>query len=131
MVPDGRLVNLPHPDVRAVASGESIALFAPRGSVAAGDRLDLVGTRPRPERELVAAYRRWADRPVPGTWEATVVEVHPLEAFDAERLRARHVLADPPAGADLVVVRVFGEDGPVLSEVSFAARLRSVCAALR
>ena len=119
-------MNLPHPDLRAVASGESIVLFAPRGSVTAGDRLDLAGTRPRPERELAAAYRRWADRPVPGRWWATVVEVHPLETFDTERLRARHVLAEAPAGADLVVVMVSGDEGPALSEVSFAARLRSV-----
>ena len=43
---------------------------------------------------------------------------------------ARHVLAGVPPG-DLVVLRVFGDTGAVLSDVAFAARLRSLEGALR
>lgn len=133
MVPDGRVVTvaLPYPDLRAVASGESIVAFVPPGTAAAGDSVRLVAGEPRPAGELGPAYRRWADLPVPGEWSALVHEVHPVSAFDPVRLGARHVLAAAPPGGDVLVLRVSGAEGPVLGDESFAGRLGSLSAALR
>lgn len=123
-------MNLPFPDLWAVASGESVVVFVPPGSCRAGDVVELAGGSPRTESDLTVAYRRWSDRPVPGRWTATIVEVHPSAAFDEGRLQARHVLARMPVPCDVAVVRVDGDDGAVLSEEAFAARLRSVRDAL-
>jgi hypothetical protein len=124
-------VKLPYPDLRAVASGESIVVFAPTGSAGTGTTTPLAGAGPRSPDELASAYRRWAEEPVSGTWSATIIAVHPAEEFDAARLAARHILAAVPRGHDVVAVRVFGEDGAVLSDDAFEARLRSLHAALR
>lgn len=124
-------MKLPFPDLRAVTSGESVVVFVPPGSCGAGDAVELVGGGPRPESEVAAAYHRWSDRPVPGPWTATIVEVHPSAAFDETRLRARHVLTRMPVPCDVALVRVGGEDGAVLSDEAFAARLRSVRDAMR
>jgi hypothetical protein len=133
MVPHGRVVTvaLAFPDLRALASGESIIAFVPSGSVSAGEMLSLVGSGPRPVAQLAPAYRRWADLPVAGPWSAHVLEVHPCRAFDPSRLAARHVLADAPEDGDVLVVRVSEGEGPVLSDESFAARLGSLRSALR
>jgi hypothetical protein len=118
-------------DLRALASGESVVLFVAPGTAAPGDRIDLVaGLEDDPE-GLAPAYRRWADRSPPGSWSAEVIEVHDVTAFDPAALQARHIRsATPPDGA-LAVLRVSGPRGPVLGDVAFAARLRSVHGALR
>lgn len=133
MVPGGRFVTvaLPYPDLRAVASGESVVAFVAPGTAAPGDRIVLAGLGPRPAGDLAAAYRRWADRPIPGAWSAAVTEVHPVTTFDQDRLAARHVLARAPDATEALVVRVFADDGPVLGDDAFAARVRSLHAARR
>jgi hypothetical protein len=127
----GRVVNLPYPDLHAVTSGESIVMFVPYRSARTGATVPLTGAGPRPRHQLAPAYRRWAEEPVPGEWSARIVEVRRAETFDAVRLAARHILASVPADHEVAAVRVFGNEGAVLSDDAFQARLRSLHSALR
>lgn len=121
---------LPDPDLRALAGGEVIVAFTGRATAEPGDEVTLVGAGPRPAAELKPAYHHWADGgPPPGTWTAVVEEVHPAAALDPGRGDSRHVLAAIPTG-DLLVLRVYGADGPVLSDTAFAARRASLASAL-
>ena len=100
------------------------------GGGAAGIRAEQAragGTRR--DTDLKPAYRHWADRPVEGEWSAVVEAVHPAALLDPESGSARHILAEAPGG-DLLVLRVYGPDGPVLSDAAFEARRRSVQGAL-
>jgi hypothetical protein len=126
------VISVPDADLRALATGETIVAFVPRATVGPGDEVELAaGGRRRPE-ELKEAYRRWAEAgPPEGTWTAQVEAVHPAAALDPEAGRPRHILDDSalPEG-DLLVLRVSGPEGPVLSDAAFAARLGSLEAAL-
>ncbi len=120
---------LPDPDLRALVGGEVIVAFSARATAEPGDEVTLTGAGPRPAAELKPAYRHWADAgPPPGSWSAVVVEVHPAASLDPARGASRHLLTDVPAG-DLLVLRVYGPDGPALSDTAFAARLSSLAAA--
>lgn len=122
--------SVPDAELRALASGESIVAFGASGATAPGDRIDLVSAPGDDPGSLAPAYRRWASDPPPGAWTAEVVEVHPVVRFDPEALAARHIRADTPATGDVLLLRVSGAAGPVLSDTAFAARLRSVHGAL-
>lgn len=125
-----RELALPDPDLRALAIGEVIVAFTPRASAEPGDEVTLTGAGSRPAAELKRAYRHWADAgPPPGDWSAVVEDVHPAASLDAAEGDARHVLAAVPPG-DLLVLRVYGGGGPVLSDTAFAARRASLSAAL-
>ena len=64
------------------------------------------------------------------TVDTAVVEaVHPAALLDPASGGARHVLAEAPGG-DLLILRVYGADGAVLSDGAFQARRRSVEGAL-
>ena len=124
------MLRLPAPDVLALVTGESIVAFTGRSTVELGDEVELEASGPRPATELQPGYRHWANRPAPeGAWSAVVEEVHPTAALDPAAGASRHVLAAVPDG-DLVVVRVYGPDGPVLSDVAYAARRHSLGTAL-
>jgi hypothetical protein len=124
------MLTLSDPELRALAGGESIIAFIPRGTVSEGDELRLASGGPLAADELKPAYRRWADSgPPPGEWSAVVESLSPAASLDPAAGASRHVLVAPGDG-DLVVLRVFGVDGPVLSDVAFDARLRSVTGAL-
>ncbi len=127
------MLTLPLPDVLALAGGEQVIAFTPRRAAGEGDEVALVASGTRNVSELKPAYRHWAGRSAPdGEWTAIVMAVHPAAGLDAEAGAARHVLAAAPTDGDLLVLRVHRPDGePVLSDTAFAARVRSVEAALQ
>jgi hypothetical protein len=109
-----------------LASGEVVIAFVPRMTVGEGDELTLLPSGPMTAEDLKPAYRRWASHPAPeGTWTAVVVAVDPAALLDVEAGAARHIRAEPGTG-DLAILRVFGLDGPVLSDEAFAARVGSI-----
>ena len=123
-------LDLPIPDLLALVTGEVVAAFGPRRGVDQGDEVDLAASGSRPADDLKPAYRHWADREAPaGAWSAVVEAVHPAALLNAESGDARHVLVTVPEG-DLLVLRVYGTGGPVLSDAAFAARRRSLEGAL-
>ena len=122
-------VEIATPDLLSLVTGEAVVAFAERGAVDEGDEVELRPGGPRPPEELKPAYRHWADRRVEGEWTAVVEAVHPAALLDPDSGAARHVLAATPDG-DLLVLRVYGSDGPVLSDTAFEARRRSVQGAL-
>jgi hypothetical protein len=118
------------PELRALASGESVIAFVARGTATEGDEVELLAGGSLPADRLKPAYRRWADAgPPAGVWTAVVESVDPAASLDTVAGASRHVLADVGPG-DMVVLRVFGSSGPVLSQVAFDARVESVNAAL-
>jgi len=124
------MLTIPDPDLRALASGETVVAFVPRGAVSPGDEVELAPGGPRQPAQLKPAYRRWADAGPPlGSWTAVVESVDPAAALDPVAGVSRHILAEPGDG-DVVVLRVLGPDGPVLGDEAHAARVRSVTGAL-
>lgn len=125
------MVPIPDPDLRALASGEVVIAFVNRGAATEGDELDLHGSGSRPESELKPAYRRWATGSVPGgPWLGIVDRVDPATILDPEAGSSRHILTEAPVAGDVIILRVYGPDGPVLSEDAFVARRASVEGAL-
>jgi hypothetical protein len=125
------VLQLPRPDFLALTSGEIIVAETDRGQVTEGDEHQFIAGRARPDHELKPAYRRWAEAPTPeGAWTGVVLAVHPAQAFDVSSSASRHLLSRAPEG-DIVVLRVFGDDGPVLGDVAFEARVRSLEGSLR
>ncbi len=117
-------------ELRALASGESVIAFVARNTVSEGDEVELTSGSSLPADRLKPAYRRWADAgPPAGPWSAVVESVEPAASLDPVAGASRHVLSESGQG-DMVVLRVFASSGPVLSEVAFDARVRSVSGAL-
>jgi hypothetical protein len=124
------LLRVPDPDLRALTSGEQILAFVAQGTVAPGSTVDLAGSGPRPAHQLKPAYRRWADAATADrAWSATVDAVVPASQLDPVSGAARHILREPDGG-DLVVLRVAGPAGPVLTDDAYAARRISLESAL-
>lgn len=118
-------------DFRALVAGEVVVAETSRGEATEGDEYELAAGAARPASDVKPAYQRLVGLPPPeGSWTGVVVAVHPAQAFDAESGASRHILTRPPEG-DLIVVRVYGDAGPVLSDVAFEARVRSLEGALR
>ncbi|MDJ0960607.1 MAG: hypothetical protein QNJ88_08115 [Acidimicrobiia bacterium] len=125
-----RMLDLPAPDLRALVSGEVIVAFVAAGVVTAGDVVTLGSSGPRPAAELKPAYRRWADTAAPdGRWSATVEHVVAADRLEPDAGKSRHILENVGEG-DLIVLRVIGRSGPVLSDDAFAARRASLDAAM-
>jgi hypothetical protein len=117
---------VPAPDLRALVAGETVVIFVPRNTVDVGDEIELARGADRPVDDVKAAYGRWADAEMPpGPWTGIVVSLDPAALLDPATGASRHVLTSIPDG-DLAVVRVYGPDGPVLSDETFEARRRSV-----
>lgn len=124
------MLSVTDAELRALAEGECVIAFAPRGSISEGDEVELSPTGSVAVGALKPAYRRWADAgPPEGRWTAVVDSVGPAAALDPIAGASRFILTAPGEG-DLVVLRVFGEDGPVLGDEAFDARLRSINGAL-
>ena len=124
------MLAISNPELRALACGEVIVAFVPRGSVSEGDEVELTGTGPLPPAALKPAYQRWSDVPAVEGLTAVVVAVNPAASLEPVAGAARHILHDAGLG-DLVILRLFTANGPVLSDEAFAARKRSVEGALR
>lgn len=93
-------------DIAALITGEVVAAFVPRGTVTEGDEVNL------------------------GAGMAVVTAVDPTALLDATAEGAGHVVQSIPGG-DLVVLRVYDGDRPVLSDEVFWARVRSIEGAMR
>lgn len=123
-------MDIPAPDLKALVEGEVVVAFSPRSLVGEGDEVTLEASEPRDRAQLKPAYQRWSDVEVAGTWTAVVSAVHPATMLDPIAGTGRHILTSIPRG-DLIVLRVFDDDGmPVLSDVAFDARRRSLEGAL-
>jgi hypothetical protein len=132
VVPHGGVVifEVSPAEMRALAGGETIVLTGGAGTAAAGDRIALRAGATDPPHPLKPAYRRWEEASVPGDWTATVAAVWRSDDFDPDRFSSRHVFATHPEG-EILLLRVSGDRGAVLSETAFEARRRSVDQALR
>jgi hypothetical protein len=120
------------PELLALLEGEIIVVFVARGTCTEGDEVELVVGDPLDADLVKPAYRRWCDAEVPsGPWTAVVVAVDPAQLLDPEAGGARHVRTAAPLDGDLVLLRVEGPDGPILSDDAFAARRGSVEGAMR
>ena len=124
------MLLLGNAELFALATGEIVIAFVPRGTLTEGDEIELTGSGPSSPASLKAPYRRWAQQAALDGYGAVVVSVDPAAMLDPASGAARHIRADPGDG-DLVVLRVFGSEGPVLSDEAFAARRHSVEGALR
>ena len=116
-------VEVPSAALRALVTGEVVTLPHAPG-IETGTTVTIVdaGGDAGP---LKPAYRRWARMPVAGTWTATVTRLMDTESLDAGSFASRHVLGEHPTGM-VAILRVSGDDGPVLSDTAFEARVRSV-----
>ncbi len=124
------MLTLPDAELRALAIGETITAFVGRGELDEGDEVELRGAGSIPEQRLAPAYRRWATAGSPaGRWVAVVDGIEPAAVLDPVAGAARHIRTEPGDG-DLALLRVYGDDGPVLSDAAYAARRRSVIGAL-
>lgn len=104
------MLPLSDPELVALAEGEVVAVFVPRGTLTEGDEVAF-GTSD-------------------GAWIAVVTAVDPTAIFDPAAQSAQHVLASVPEG-DLVVLRVYEGDRPVLSDEAFQTQVRAIEGALR
>lgn len=125
------ILEIPTPDLHALAAGEIIVAFVPRGICTEGEELELGVGPPRIPQSVKSAYRRWLDADPPEGVTAVVVMVGPAALLDPAAGSARHVLAATPHDGDLAILRVFGPAGPVLSDEAFTARRASVEGALQ
>jgi hypothetical protein len=125
-------LTLSDPELRGLATGESVVAFVERMTVTEGDEIDLEPGGRLPSDLLKPAYRRWADAgPPPGRWTGVVESVDPAVILDPVAGSSRHLLMVAPEDGDLVLLRVYGAAGPVLGDDAFSARRRSVEGALR
>jgi len=126
------MLPLATPELLALLTGEVIVAFVARGTCTEGDEVGLVAGAELDAAAIKPAYRRRVGAEVPaGPWTAVVVAVDPAQLLDPAAGGARHVRVSAPAEGDLLVLRVAGPEGPVLSDVAFAARSRSVEGAMR
>lgn len=124
------MLRVSDPELRALASGETIIAFVTRGDLTEGDEVGITSSGGLDPEKLKAAYRRWADAEPPhGDLTAIVVSVDPATILDPVAGASRHILMAPGDG-DMAVVRVFDAAGPVLSDEAFEARRHSVEGAL-
>lgn len=124
------MLTLTDAELRALVTGETIVAFVGRGDLDEGDEVALTSAGPAAAPDLKPAYRRWAEAgPPAGQWIAVVDGIEPAAILDPVAGAARHIRVEPGDG-DLVLLRVYGESGPVLSNTAYAARRRSVIGAL-
>lgn len=120
------MLTLPDAEVRALATGEIVIAFVPRMTVAEGDEVALDAAGAMPADDLKPAYRRWAMAPAPdGPWTAVVFAIHSAALLDPSAGSSRHIRTEPGTD-DLAILRIYGPDGPVLSDTAFAARVSSI-----
>jgi hypothetical protein len=112
---------LSHAVVSALVKGETIIVFAARGSYTEGDEFNVVSEGPTNPDLLKAAYRRTAMADPHVSAVATVTAVHPANMLDPIAGASRHVFVTAGTG-DLVVVRIGVDAVPVLSDAAFTAR---------
>lgn len=122
---------IPHQDLIALATGESIIGFVERGRVSEGDEVSLEAGPPIDPNDLKAPYRGWTHHPAPaGEWIGVVEAVHPVTALDSDSGAGRHIHRTRPDHGDIAVFRVYGPDGPALGDEAYAAGRTAVDGAI-
>jgi hypothetical protein len=126
------MMALSAPELLALVTGEVVVAFAARGTCTEGDEVELGLGAELSATQLKPAYRRWLGAEAPsGRWRAVVVAVDPSRLLGADAGGSRHLRMAAPTDGDVLLLRVEGPDGPVLSDEAFAARRRSVEGAMR
>jgi hypothetical protein len=124
-------LELPNPDLLALAAGTVIVAFAPRHAVDLNDELELVPVGARPASDLAPAHRGLATvDPPEGEYSGLVVGLQPAASLAGSDGAAHHILAAAPEG-DAVIMRVFSAQGPVLTDDKFAECLAGIEAVFR
>ena len=117
-------------EARALAAGAVIATFVPRGSLTEGDEVEIAGGRPEPDAPVVARFEEHQTGLMPDGYTAVVVSVDPaavLPRGDGPDL----CVYDQQGDGDLIVLRVFRPDGPVIDDMAFRAMQQHVDGAVR
>ena len=107
-------------EARALAAGAVIATFVPRGSLTEGDEVDVAGGRPEPDAPVVSRFEQHLTGPIPSGYTAVVVSVDPAAVLTSDDRPDLCVYAQHGDG-DLIVLRVFGPNGPVIDDETFRA----------
>lgn len=125
------MLDLAQAEARALIAGEIIVAFADRGTVTEGDEVSIAVTGELADESVKPAYRRWSREPLPdGPWSGVVESVDPATILDPQAGLSRHLRTSARPG-DVVVIRIYGPDGPVLTDAAYEARRKSVEGALR
>ena len=117
-------------EARALIGGETIVAFVERHSLSEGEEVPISAEMAADPSMMKPAYVRWAGAVLPeGVWVGVVEAVHPAALLDQESGGSHHIYATPGNG-DLVIIRVFDEAKPVLSDETYEARVASIEGAL-
>ena len=121
-------LTLPTPDLWLLASGASVVAFAARHAADLNDELELLPGSPRPASEL--KNEPGATELLSGVDELTalVVGVQPASSLGAES--DNNFLTFVPEG-DVLILRVYRADQPVLDDSEFEAQRAEVEAEFR
>lgn len=122
-------LELPAPDLVALVTGDTVVAFVARHAVDLYEEVDLLPSGSRPRTSLQPDYQHLAAAAVPdGEWTALVVGLQPASSLAARSALQHHILSEVPDG-DAAILRVFGAEGPVLSDEAFEmARLAAEAA---
>jgi hypothetical protein len=125
------VIAFPEVEAQALATGAVVAAFVGRGTLTEGDEAVLAAS-PGPDLDLVQPrFRDLAARSLdPGEFTAVVESVNPAALLDPVAGIECHVWAEPGAG-DLVLLRVYEGDGPVIDDRRFEEMRAVVEGALR
>ena len=122
---------IPDPDLQALASGTVIVAFADRNAVGLNDEVELIPAGPRPPSELSRDGQELIGLGPPGEQlVGLVVGLQPAASLAGPGGSDHHLLAEVPEG-DVVILRVFGPAGPVVSDEEFEVRRAAIEAMFR
>ncbi|MEE8491337.1 MAG: hypothetical protein V3S60_06825 [Acidimicrobiia bacterium] len=121
-------LTLPIPDLWLLASGKSVVAFAPRHAVDLNDELELAPGPPRPAAELKADPGAVVEPSAFDDLTALVMGVQPASSLSPES--DNNFLTILPEG-DVLILRVYRGNRPVLDDAEFEARRAEVEAEFR
>ncbi|MEE9185302.1 MAG: hypothetical protein V3U39_12630 [Acidimicrobiia bacterium] len=111
-------LTLPMPDLWLLASGKSVVAFASRHAVDLNDELELAPGPPRPVAELKAEPGAVVEPSALDDLTALVMGVQPASSLSPES--DNNFLTILPEG-DVLILRVYRENRPVLDDAEFEA----------
>ena len=112
-------LTLPIPDLWLLAGGTSVVAFAPRHAVDLNDEVELWAGPPRPKSELRPGLASICHESPPGDLTALVIGLQPASSLSTES--DSHYLTFVPEG-DVLILRVYQGERPVLEDAAFEAR---------
>lgn len=121
-------LTLPIPDLWLLASGKSVVAFAPRHAVDLNDELELAPGPPRPAAELKADPGAVVEPSALDDLTALVMGVQPASSLSPES--DNNFLTILPEG-DVLILRVYRGNRPVLDDAEFEAQRAEVEAEFR